>query len=36
MRRLSGSVMKSENYYRADIVSGRVGAEQAQPRREFD
>ena len=36
LRRLSGARMKSENYSRAEIVSGRVGATQAPPRREFD
>jgi len=36
LRRLSGARMKSENYSRAEIVSGRVGAVQAPPRREFD
>lgn len=36
MRRLSGTAMKSENYYRADIAAGRVGAEQTPPKREFD
>ena len=36
LRRLSGAKMKSENYSRADIVAGRVGAEQPTPRREFD
>ena len=36
MRRLAGAKMKSENYSRADIVAGRVGAEQTAPRREFD
>lgn len=35
LRRLSGAVMKSENYYRADISIGRVGSEQTAPRREF-
>lgn len=35
LRRLSGATMRSENYFRADIVSGRVGAEQTPPRREF-
>jgi hypothetical protein len=29
-------VMRSENYFRADIVAGRVGAQQTAPRREFD
>ena len=36
LRRLAGANMKSENYSRADIVSGRVGAEQTPPKREFD
>jgi hypothetical protein len=36
LRRLSGAVMRSENYYRAEIVAGRVGANQTPPRREFD
>lgn len=36
LRRLSGGAMKSENYYRADIVAGRVGSEQTPPKREFD
>ena len=36
LRRLAGAPIKGENYYRAEIVSGRVGAEQALPRREFD
>jgi hypothetical protein len=36
LRRLSGFKMKSENYYKAEIVTGRVGAEQAAARREFD
>ena len=36
LRRLGGARMKSENYSKADIVSGRVGQEQAAPRREFD
>jgi len=36
MRRLAGAKMKSENYSRADIVTGRVGAEQTTPKREFD
>jgi len=35
LRRLSGAPMRSENYFRADIASGRVGAEQTPPRREF-
>jgi len=38
LRRLSGAPMKGESYNRADIVSGRVGAEQtpADPKYEFD
>ena len=35
LRRLGGARMKSENYSRAEIVVGRVGAEQTTPRREF-
>src|SRR5215213_3838375 len=34
LRRLAGVRMKSENYSRADIVPGRVGAAQTAPRRE--
>ena len=36
LRRLAGANMKSENYSRAEIVTGRVGAEQTPARREFD
>jgi hypothetical protein len=36
LRRLSGAVMRSENYFRADIQAGRVGDLQTPPRREFD
>jgi len=36
LRRLAGAKMKSENYSRADIVTGRVGADQTVPKREFD
>jgi hypothetical protein len=36
LRRLAGAKIKGENYSRADIVAGRVGAEQAAPRREFE
>jgi len=35
LRRLAGARMKSENYARADIVAGRVGAEQTAARHEF-
>ena len=36
LRRLAGAKMKSENYARADIVTGRVGADQTPAKREFD
>jgi hypothetical protein len=36
LRRLAGGAMKGENYFEADIVAGRVGAEQVAPRRQFD
>lgn len=36
LRRIAGAPMRSENYSRADIRSGRVGAEQTAPRQEFD
>jgi hypothetical protein len=36
LRRLSGAPIKGENYYKAEITSGRVGPDQAAPRREFD
>ncbi len=36
LRRLAGSPVKGESYARAEIVVGRVGAEQAAPKREFD
>ena len=36
LRRLAGATMKSENYSRAEIVTGRVGADQTPARREFD
>jgi len=36
LRRLGGAKMKSENYSKADIVTGRVGSEQTPPKREFD
>lgn len=35
LRRLSGSPMRSEVYFSADIVAGRVGAEQTPPSEEF-
>lgn len=36
LRRLAGAPMKGENYFKAEIVSGCVGAEQAAAHREFD
>jgi hypothetical protein len=35
LRRLAGAKISAENYSRADIVSGRLGANQTPPRREF-
>ncbi len=35
MRRLSGAPIIGENYFKADIVIGRVGVEQSKPRRIF-
>ena len=35
-RALAGAPARGENYFRADIVAGRVGPEQSAPRREFD
>lgn len=36
LRRLAGAPVKGENYSRADIVAGLVGAHQPAPRQEFD
>jgi hypothetical protein len=36
LRRLAGSSIKGENYFKADIVAGRVGLEQSAPSREFE
>ncbi len=36
LRRMAGAPMKGENYFKADIEAGRVGADQVPPRREFD
>lgn len=35
LRRMSGAPIRGENYSRADIAAGRVGADQAPPKREF-
>ena len=36
LRRMAGTPMRGENYFVAEITAGRVGAEQAAPRYEFD
>jgi hypothetical protein len=36
LRRLAGSPVRGENYFKADIEIGRVGVAQAAPRYEFD
>ncbi len=36
LRRMAGSPVRGENYFRADIAAGRVGPEQSLPVREFD
>ncbi len=36
LRRLAGSPVRGENYFKAEIVTGRVGPDQAAPRRELD
>jgi len=36
MRRMAGHPVKPENYHKAAIASGQVGAEQPAPRMEFD
>jgi hypothetical protein len=35
LRRMAGCPMRGENYYRAEIVAGRVGHDQAAPKQEF-
>ena len=35
LRRMAGAPIRGENYFKADIVAGRTGSEQAAPRREF-
>ena len=36
LRRLAGAPVRGENYFRADIRAGRVGADQPPPKQEFD
>lgn len=35
LRRMAGEPVKGENYYAAEISAGRVGPDQAMPKREF-
>ena len=35
LRRMAGAAMRGQNYHQAEIKAGRVGAEQAAPKREF-
>ena len=35
LRRMAGCPIRGENYYRAEIVAGRVGPDQAAPNKEF-
>lgn len=35
LRRMAGSPVRGENYFMADIETGRVGSDQAPPNREF-
>ncbi|HEV3038660.1 MAG TPA: hypothetical protein VHA33_12870 [Candidatus Angelobacter sp.] len=35
LRRTNGCPVKGENYFKADIVAGRVGQQQSSPRKEF-
>jgi len=35
LRRLAGSSVRGENYFKAEIVAGRVGPQQAPPVKEF-
>lgn len=36
LRRVAGAPVRGENYFRAEIVTGRVGPDQAAANREFD
>jgi hypothetical protein len=36
LRRMAGAPVRGENYFQAEIVAGRVGTEQAPPKREFE
>jgi hypothetical protein len=36
LRRMAGTPVKGENYFKAEIAAGRVGKDQSPPRMEFD
>ena len=36
LRRLAGAPVRGENYFKADIVAGRIGPDQSLARKEFD
>lgn len=36
LRRMAGAPIRGENYFLAEITPGRLGLEQAEPRREFE
>jgi hypothetical protein len=36
LRRMFGAAIRGENYFKAEIATGRAGKDQAPPRREFD
>jgi hypothetical protein len=36
LRRAAGAPIRGENYFKAEITAGRVGADQAAPKMEFD
>jgi hypothetical protein len=36
LRRMVGTPVRGENYFRAEIAAGRVGPDQSPPYREFD
>lgn len=36
LRRMAGAPVRGENYFRAEIVAGRVGPDQSEKRMEFD
>jgi len=36
LRRMAGAPIRGESYFQADIAAGRIGPDQAAPRKEFD